>query len=101
DHIYGRISIALDPERPHVLVKEAQLYVDHLKKEFQKLIPEANAKQEAFLEKFRKNLQSGLDYYQNLVEEFTIDSEEMITKIKDQLAELKAELEGLKAVSVV
>lgn len=101
DHIYGRISIALDPKRPHVLVKEAQLYVDHLKKEFQKLIPEANAKQEAFLEKFRKNLQSGLDYYQNLVEEFTIDSEEMITKIKDQLAELKAELEGLKAVSVV
>lgn len=101
DHIYGKFSIALDPERPHVLIKEAQLYVDHLKKEFQKLIPEANVKQEAFLEKFRKNLQSGLEYYQNLVDEFTIDSEEMIAKIKDQLIELKAELEGLKVISAV
>ncbi|MDP2042130.1 MAG: hypothetical protein Q8S14_10300 [Algoriphagus sp.] len=98
DHIYGKITLTLDSDRPHVFVKEAQLYVDYLKKEFQKLIPEAPTKQEAYLEKFRKNLDIGLTYYQNLVNSIKLDSEEILEKMKVQLEELKAELEQLKPV---
>ncbi len=98
DHIYGKIALKLESDRPHVFVKEAQLYVDYLKKEFQKLIPEASAKQEAYLEKFRKNLNLGLAYYQDLVTSIQLDSEEIIEKMKIQLDELKAELEELKPV---
>ena len=98
DHIYGKITLTLDSDRPHVFVKEAQLYVDYLKKEFQKLIPEAPSKQEAYLEKFRRNLDIGLTYYQNLVNSIKMDSEEILEKMKVQLEELKAELEQLKPV---
>lgn len=98
DHIYGKITLTLDSDRPHVFVKEAQLYVDYLKKEFQKLIPEAPTKQEAYLEKFRRNLDIGLTYYQNLVNSIKLDSEEILEKMKVQLEELKAELEQLKPV---
>lgn len=98
DHIYGKISLSLESDRPHVFVKEAQLYVDYLKKEFQKLIPGAPAKQEAYLEKFRRNLDRGLTYYQGLVNSIKMDSEEILEKMKIQLEELKDELEQLKPV---
>jgi hypothetical protein len=98
DHIYGKISLTLESDRPHVFVKEAQLYVDYLKKEFQKLIPEAPAKQEAYLEKFRRNLDIGLTYYQDLVNSIKMDSEEILEKMKVQLEELKSELEQLKPI---
>lgn len=96
DHIYGKISLKLETDRPHVFVKEAQLYVDYLKKEFQKLIPEATAKQEAYLEKFRTNLNIGLSYYQNLVDSIQLDSEEILEKMKGQLKDLQSEIESLK-----
>lgn len=96
DHIYGKITLKLESDRPHVFVKEAQLYVDYLKKEFQKLLPEASGKQEAYLEKFRKNLNLGLSYYQDLVNSIQLDSEEIIEKMKLQLDGLKAEIEVLK-----
>ncbi len=96
DHIYGKIALKLDAERPHVFVKEAQLYVDYLKKEFQKLIPEASTKQEVYLEKFRKNLNLGLAYYQDLVDSIQVDSEEIIGKMKQQLQDLKSEIESLR-----
>jgi hypothetical protein len=98
DHIYGRMALRLDAERPHVFVKEAQLYVDYLKKEFQKLVPEASAKQEVYLEKFRKNLNQGLGYYQDLVDSIQLDSEEIIEKMKYQLDALRAEIEMLKPI---
>lgn len=100
DHIYGKITLKLESDRPHVFVKEAQLYVDYLKKEFQKLIPEASAKQEAYLEKFRKNLNLGLDYYRDLVNSIQMDSEEIIEKMKNQLEDLRAEIEALKPALV-
>ena len=96
DHIYGKINLGLEPDRPHVFVKEAQLYVDYLKKEFQKLLPEASAKQEAYLEKFRKNLNMGLSYYQELIDSIQLDSEEILEKMKDQFEALKNEIEALK-----
>lgn len=98
DHIYGKITLKLENDRPHVFVKEAQLYVDYLKKEFQKLIPEATAKQEAYLEKFRNNLNIGLSYYQDLVDSIQLDSEEILEKMKAQLKELQAEIESLRPV---
>lgn len=98
DHIYGKISLKLENDRPHVFVKEAQLYVDYLKKEFQKLIPEATSKQEAYLEKFKNNLNIGLSYYQNLVDSIQLDSEEILEKMKGQLKALQAEIESLRPV---
>lgn len=98
DHIYGKIHLRLDSDRPHVFVKEAQLYVEYLKNEFQKLLPETSIKQEAYLEKFRKNLNLGLTYYQELMDSIQLDSEEIIGQMKIQLLELKAEIERLKPV---
>jgi hypothetical protein len=95
-HIYGKIRIQLDYERPHVFVKELQLYVDYLKKEWEKLGPEVNAKQIGYLDKFKSNLQKGAEYYQSLINQFHLDTEEVIQKMKDQLNEALIQLDELR-----
>jgi hypothetical protein len=96
DHIYGKIRLQLDYERPHVFVKELQLYVDYLKNEWEKLGPEVNAKQANYLEKFKANLQKGTEYYQSLIDQIQLDTEDVIQKMKDQLYEALTQLEELK-----
>lgn len=100
DHIYGRINLNLDTERPHVFVKELQLYVQHLKTEMEKTIPEKTAKYEAYLEKFKSNLNDGIQYYQNLVDEFTLDTEEVIENMKAQLTSIKDEILNSMSLNV-
>lgn len=95
-HIYGKLNLNLDSERPHVFVKEAQLYVSHLKKEFQNLISSPSSKQENYLDKFQKNLDQGIEYYQQLIQTVQLDSEEMLEKMKVQLKTLQQELSVLK-----
>ena len=95
DHIYGRIKINLDPERPHVFVKELQLYLSHLKSEMEKWGPEISSKQISYLDKFKGNLQSGITYYKNLIQDFTPDTTEILEKMKFQLGQAWEELENL------
>ena len=100
DHIYGKIRLQLDYERPHVFVKELQLYVDYLKNEWEKLGPEVNSKQASYLEKFKANLQKGTEYYQSLIDQIQLDTEDVIQKMKDQLYEALTQLEELKPALV-
>lgn len=95
DHIYGKFNLNLDPERPHVFIKELQLYVQHLKVEIEKTIPEKTAKYESYIEKFKKNLQDGIQYYQELSEQISLDTEEILDKMKVQLEGIKEEIQGL------
>ncbi|MDF2158262.1 hypothetical protein [Algoriphagus sp. CAU 1675] len=97
DHIYGKVNLKLELDRPHVFIKEAELYLNYLKKEFQKLLPESSPKQSSYLEKFRKNLDQGLKYYQDLVATVQLDSEEILEKMKKQLSDLLNETERLQA----
>jgi hypothetical protein len=92
-HIYGKIRLQLDQDRPHVFVKELQLYIDYLKNEWEKLGPEVNAKQAGYLEKFKTNLQKGTEYYQSLIDQFQVDTEEVIQNMKEQLYEALSQLE--------
>ena len=95
DHIYGKINLNLDPERPHVFVKELQLYVQHLKSEVEKVIPERGAKYSAYVEKFKKNLEEGIVYYQELTDNFSFEAEEIANKMKFQLDKLREEIWGI------
>ncbi|MBN3584216.1 hypothetical protein JYB64_17590 [Algoriphagus aestuarii] len=96
-HIYGKLNLNLDLERPHVFVKEAQLYVGHLKKEFQKLLLNPSTKQENYLKKFKSNLEQGINYYQQLLNTALVDSDEVMVKMKAQFKALLAEVNAQKS----
>lgn len=95
DHIYGKIQLQLDPERPHVFIKELQLYVQHLHREMEKSLPEQSAKYAAYLEKFKDNLHLGVQYYKDLFNQVSLDTENALQRMKDQLQDLEAELRAL------
>ncbi|WP_162343562.1 hypothetical protein [Cyclobacterium salsum] len=92
-HIYGKLQLNLDTERPHVFLKELELYVDHLKAEMAAAVPENARKFEKYVEKFRKNLSEGISYYQELKFMWSAENEKMLDKLKDQVSGLTWELE--------
>jgi hypothetical protein len=95
DHIYGKINLNMDAERPHFFVKELQLYVQHLKTELEKSIPEKTAKFDSYVERFKNNLNDGIQYYQALTENLAFDAEDFLAKFNSQLQEINDEINGL------
>lgn len=98
-HIYGKLNINLDPERPHVFVKELQLYMQYLKTEMEKALPESNQKFEVYVEKFKKNLESGIQYYHELTDAVIVGKEEAVKKMKEQLEVILLEIQGNASVA--
>ena len=96
DHIYGKFSLDMDLDRPHIFVKELQLYVTYLKNEFETKVTEKIAKKEAYLEKFRNNLIEGVTYYQEIISSVQVDSEDILQKMKVQFHSLKKEIEAFR-----
>lgn len=76
DHIYGRINVISDPNRPNMFVKEIKLYIDYLKTKIDETPDVLNKKQEKYLLSFSKNMQEGIEYYQNLFVEMKDKFEE-------------------------
>lgn len=97
DHIYGRINVlGQNKSRPHVLINELRLYVNHLRKLVQRMSAERTAKERDFFLEFRKNLMDGIEYYKGLVHHFLEESEQSRDRFLQDLAALAAELEGIQ-----
>ena len=86
DHIYGRLNIISRKDRPHMFIKELGLYLDFLKDKIEDAQKNISEKQATYFEKFRKNLNEGMDYYKNLFVEF---DQHFIEKKQDLLKELE------------
>jgi hypothetical protein len=63
-HIYGRLDIVTRRDRPHMFIKEAQLYVEYLKNKLRAYSGEP--KEGGFLQAFLQNLTDGIHYYRQM-----------------------------------
>lgn len=102
-HIYGRNNIIEREDRPHMFIKELQLYTEHFKEKLEELKKDISKKQEKSLMTFNENLKEGVKYYQNLFSDLKNgfqDTKEQILKdlehsqnvIQDLKQELKKKL---------
>ncbi len=72
DHIYGRTNILNRSDRPHVFLKELDLYLNFLEEAIAETIGSGEAplpvtkQKAAYFQSFLKNLNEGIGYYQNL-----------------------------------
>ncbi|WP_167618139.1 hypothetical protein [Maribellus sediminis] len=67
DHIYGRTNILDKMPRPNMFIKEMNMYLDIFKERVEKFLNNMDdVKEKRNLEKFKKNLFDGIDYYRNL-----------------------------------
>jgi hypothetical protein len=93
DHIYGKVSLTLDPDRPHVFMKELQLYLQHLRTDIENASPENARKITAYIEKFKKNLSDGIAYYEDFKSSWSRDNELILARVKTQLTEMRLNLQ--------
>jgi hypothetical protein len=69
-HIYGRINLITRKNRPHVFLREIEIYFDFLKKEIEDASLNIAQKGEKYFAEFQANLLSGIEYYKGIADEF-------------------------------
>ena len=94
DHIYNRTNLMVRTDRPHMFIKELNLYVDFLKEQIDEL-KNPVTKQVRSLEKFRKNLLNGVDYYKEIPHNLTDKFKDIKQQISTDLDKLESEIRGL------
>lgn len=99
DHIYGKLDIITNNERPNMFIKELQLYMKYLKKIVSENISDSSDKQKKYLERFVSNLSDGIAYYEQMFEEVKDSFEDISTKSLKELAAIKEELNSLVLIS--
>lgn len=66
DHIYGRIDMITRTDRPNMFIKELQIYIEYLKNKVDEYQNSLSDKHIQYLEKFVKNMNTGMSYYRIL-----------------------------------
>lgn len=69
-HIYGRVDLLEKISRPHVFMKELDLYMDYLHTEVNTLLKSFTEKKQIQLSRFKNQLLEGINYYRQLISEF-------------------------------
>ena len=85
DHIYGRVSLLSDNNRPHMFIKELQLYYDYIISESEKASIGMVEKTSAYFSEFIDNINSGIDYYKKLAQEFSENQREQFLRDLDSI----------------
>jgi hypothetical protein len=70
NHIYGRLDLLENIKRPHIFIKELNLYIDYLQADLETDIKDLNDKKRKHLDKFKAQLQDGIAYYKQLFSEW-------------------------------
>ncbi len=92
DHIYGRINLITNPNRPNMFIKELSLYINYLVKKIDENLNPLSTQAEEFLNTFHSNLKDGINYYKKIIPEILEETEKSRQKIKEDLLELEIRL---------
>ena len=96
-HIYGKISLLTNPDRPHMFIRELTLYVEFLRDELKEFSLELSSQSPKYFSEFSENLLGGIDYYRER-------AHEIVSKMQDQflgeLDRLRQVVEGMASVPV-
>ncbi len=92
NHIYGRDNVIDTVERPHFLIKELRMYLDHYRKELKAIESDSAMPRIKKLAKTKQNMLDGISYYQTLFANdmtyFVQDKESILKELKDIELEL-------------
>ena len=95
NHIYGRINILNSRYRKNMFINELKLYIDYLKDSIESSINTLNAKQNKYLQTFKSNLLSGVDYYHEIIPKLIRETEQYRNKMKEELTMMQETIKNL------
>ncbi|MFN9681717.1 MAG: hypothetical protein ACK56V_08935, partial [Bacteroidota bacterium] len=91
-HIYGNANVMTHVNRPHVFIKELQLYIAYLKNDINVVsIGIITSGQIKKWNSFRNNLSAGIQYYMNLFANTTHFKSDALS-IQQQLSQVQSDL---------
>ncbi len=64
DHIYGKTQLLNGTFRPHVFINELELYINYIKREFEKSRSNLTEKRKSYFSSFKSNLLEGIKFYE-------------------------------------
>lgn len=70
-HIYGKLNLLEKVQRPHMFVKELELYIDYLQTDIKAPLINLTNKKKKQLDKFKSQLYEGIGYYKQLFHKST------------------------------
>jgi hypothetical protein len=85
-HIYGKLDLLEKIKRPHVFIKELNLYIDYLQTDLQAHIKNMNDKKSKQLNKFKLQLQDGINYYKTLFSQLPGQTSDLIKTAYQELS---------------
>lgn len=94
-HIYGKINLLEQVERPHVFIKELNLYIDYLQEDIKQQLQHFSDKKIKQLNGFKLQLTEGINYYKKLFSEMADQASDEFMQLYDQLASSKHKLDTL------
>lgn len=92
DHIYGRCSLLVESERPHVFIREIQLQVSHILADLKNASAGLPARSQQKLAEVKANLSSGIEYYKGIVQDVLKDHQD---RFLQSLQELHNEIDRI------
>ncbi|MBI3192966.1 MAG: hypothetical protein HYZ34_00705, partial [Ignavibacteriae bacterium] len=96
DHIYGRKNILNSLPRSNMFINELKLYVDYLEKEITESIGSVTARKNKYLNTFKENLLSGIEYYKALKLSMIQETEQYRQNFDEALSNLEKYLMNLQ-----
>jgi hypothetical protein len=92
NHIYGRLSLLTNADRPHMFIRELGLNIDRLRHEIERFSVGVLAVTPKYFQEFKANLLKGIEYYQDLADQFV---EEQRDRFLDNLKRLRETAEAI------
>lgn len=93
DHIYGRANVILRDDRPHMFLKELQLYLDYLDELLTDTKSELDLKRHKYVQEFHKNMMDGITYYRSLTVQVSNEWLSLKGKFHERLSAAEKQLE--------
>ena len=97
-HIYGRLSLLTNPQRPHMFMRELKIYIGNLRKEIERYSLKLSTRSPKYFNEVKENLLEGIEHYRRLANEFT---REIHIKFLRELKTLHNELEGIFSTKLI
>lgn len=91
-HIYGQADIPYRQDRPHMFIKELNIYIDFLKQKLEDAKFSMDVKQTKQWSKFSNNIDDGIKYYQGLFGSMKGKFESKKNDLLEELAKSKTAL---------
>lgn len=95
NHIYGKLNLLKNVSRPNLFINELNLYLEYLNKEVARSVNNMNTKKEKYLDKFRQQLQQGIDYYKALIPQISNQTREYLQEMQTMLQTCEAQLNAI------